>query len=126
MRAAVALGCGLLLAAAGPLGAQEPEQQDRVVRQLSFDGNQALRDEVLAAGISTTNSSWFARAFPFRWLGLGEKRFFDEQEFRRDVVRLVVLYRRSGYPRVEIDTTVRRTPENVFITFQIKEGEPIR
>ncbi|MGH7527350.1 MAG: BamA/OMP85 family outer membrane protein, partial [Gemmatimonadales bacterium] len=42
------------------------------------------------------------------------------------VVRLVVLYRRSGYPRVEIDTTVRRTPENVFITFQIKEGEPIR
>ena len=63
-----------------------------------------------AAAISTTNSSWFARAFLIRSLGLGEKRTFDEQEFKRDVVRLVVLYRRSGYPQVQIDTLVRREP----------------
>jgi outer membrane protein insertion porin family len=120
-RAAVALA--LLLAAAGPAGAQEP---NRVVRRLAFEGNRALSDEFLASAIATTNSSWFARAFVFRWLGLGEKRYFDEQEFKRDVVRLEVLYRRSGYPHTETDTLVRRTPTDVYITFRIKEGEPIR
>jgi outer membrane protein assembly factor BamA len=113
----------LLLAAAGPAGAQEPA---RVVRRLAFEGNSALSDEFLASAIATTNSSWFARAFVFRWLGLGEKRYFDEQEFKRDVVRLEVLYRRSGYPHAQTDTVVRRTPTDVYITFRIKEGEPIR
>jgi outer membrane protein insertion porin family len=120
--AAVALAL-LLLAAAVPLGAQESQ---RVVRQLKFEGNRAISSEVLASAIATTNSSWFARTFLFRWLGLGEKRYFDEQEFKRDVVRLEVLYRRSGYPHVQIDTLVRRTPVDVYITFRIKEGPPIR
>ena len=123
MRGRAAAALALLLAAAGPAGAQEPE---RVVRQLSFEGNNAISDEVLASGIATTNSSWFARAFLVRALGLGEKRYFDEQEFKRDVVRLEVLYRRSGYPRAAIDTTVRRTPTNVYITFRVREGEPVR
>jgi outer membrane protein assembly complex protein YaeT len=113
----------LLSAAAVQLPAQETPL---VVRQLAFDGNRAIRDEVLASAIATTNSSWFARVFLIRSLGLGEKRYFDEQEFKRDVVRLEVLYRRSGYPHVEVDTAVRRTSENVYIAFRIKEGEPIR
>jgi outer membrane protein assembly complex protein YaeT len=100
------------------------QQTDRVVRQLSFEGNRALTDEVLAVAISTTNSSWFARGF-LRWVGLGAKRYFDEQEFRRDVVRLSVLYRRSGFPDAVIDTLVKRTPQDVYITFKIKEGDPI-
>ena len=116
------MALALLLAAAGPAGAQEPAQ---VVRRLAFEGNRALSDEFLASAIATTNSSWFARAFVFRWLGLGEKRYFDEQEFKRDVVRLEVLYRRSGYPHAQTDTVVRRTPTDVYITFRIKEGEPI-
>jgi outer membrane protein insertion porin family len=110
------------LVSAAPLAAQE---RQLVVRQLEFRGNQAISDEVLASAISTTNSSWFARNFLFRWLGLGAKRYFDEQEFRRDVVRLGVLYKRSGYYDAAIDTLVRRTPEDVYITFNIKEGEPI-
>lgn len=107
---------------AAPLPAQEREL---IVRQLDFRGNKALSDEVLASAIATTNSSWFARASPVRWLGLGAKRTFDEQEFRRDVVRLEVLYKRSGYYDAAIDTLVKRTTENVYITFNIKEGEPI-
>jgi outer membrane protein assembly complex protein YaeT len=101
-------------------------QNQRVVRQLNFEGNRALPADVLAAAIVTTNSSWFARAFFFRWLGLGAKRYFDEEEFRRDVVRLSVLYKRSGYPDAVIDTLVRRTPVDVYITFKIHEGAPIR
>jgi outer membrane protein insertion porin family len=107
---------------ATPLPAQE---RQLIVRQLEFRGNKAISDEVLASAIATTNSSWFARAALVRWLGLGAKRTFDEQEFRRDVVRLEVLYKRSGYYEAVIDTLVRRTPEDVYITFNIKEGEPI-
>jgi len=123
VRGVAAVALALLLAAALPAVAQEP---DRVVRQVAFEGNDAISDEVLATAISTTASSWFARAFLFRWLGLGEKRYFDEQEFKRDVVRLGVLYRRSGYPHVAIDTLVRRTPTDVYVTFRIQEGDPIR
>jgi outer membrane protein insertion porin family len=117
-----AVALAVLFAAAAPARAQESQ---RVVRQLSFERNRALGDEVLGSAISTTNSSWFARAFLVRSLGLGEKRTFDEQEFKRDVVRLVVLYRRSGYPHVQIDTIVRREPKDVYLTFRITEGPPI-
>ena len=102
------------------------QQDQRVVRQLDFEGNRAIPDEVLSAAIVTTNSSWFATFFLFRWLGLGAKRYFDEEEFRRDVVRIGVLYKRSGYPDVVVDTLVTRTPENAYITFRITEGAPIR
>jgi len=111
-----------VLVSAAPLFAQE---RQLVVRQLEFRGNRAIPDELLASAISTTNSSWFARTFLFRWLGLGAKRYFDPQEFRRDVVRIGVLYKRSGYYDAVIDTLVRRTTEDVYITFNIKEGEPI-
>ncbi|HET7239517.1 MAG TPA: POTRA domain-containing protein, partial [Gemmatimonadales bacterium] len=97
-----------------------------MIRELRFEGNRAIPDEVIATAIVTTQSSFFARKFLVRWLGLGEKRYFDEQEFRRDVVRIEVLYRRSGYPQAQIDTAVVRDPLNVFITFRITEGPPIR
>src|SRR3954470_10325683 len=115
-----------LVAALGTAGSLQAQETRRVVRQLNFEGNQAIPDEVLASAISTTNSSWFARNFLFRWLGLGAKRYFDEQEFRRDVVRLGVLYKRTGYPDAVVDTLVRRTPQDVYLTFHITEGTPIR
>ena len=110
------------LFSAAPLFAQE---RQLVVRQLEFRGNKAISDELLASAISTTNSSGFARSPLVRWLGLGAKRYFDAQEFRRDVVRIGVLYKRSGYYDAVVDTLVRRTPEDVYITFNVKEGEPI-
>jgi outer membrane protein assembly complex protein YaeT len=123
IRGARLAGLLLALALAVPAAAQ---QTQLVVRQLKFEGNEAIPNDLLANAIVTTNSSWFARAFFFRSLGfLGAKRYFDEQEFRRDVVRLVVLYRRSGYPDAAIDTLVRRTPQDVYIQFKIHEGNPI-
>ena len=84
------------------------QEQGRVVRGLEFVGNRALDDLTLASAIATTNSSWWARNPVVRWIGLGEKRYFDELEFRRDVVRLMLLYRQSGYMNAVIDTVVRR------------------
>ena len=124
MRAAVAGVCGLLWTLLELDRAREP-RAERVIRGLDFVGNKSITDEVLRAGISSTNSSWFARFPLVSWLGLGEKRYFDEEEFRRDVIRLHVLYRRSGFPNAVVDTTVRREPESVWVTFRITEGKPM-
>ena len=129
MLARTAYRLGILLPLAPLLwapAATGQQQSQRVVRQLDFEGNRAISDEVLAAAIVTSNSSWFARFALIRWIGLGAKRYFDEEEFRRDVVRIGVLYKRSGYPDVVVDTLVARTPEDVYITFRISEGSPIR
>ena len=111
------------LAATTVLSAQD---QERVVRGLSFVGNRALDDVTLESAIATTKSSWWARNPLVRWLGLGEKRYFNEVEFRRDVVRLILLYRQSGYMNAVVDTLVRRPSRDVYVTFRIHEGEPVR
>jgi outer membrane protein insertion porin family len=112
------------LAPLAPLAAQQEAQ--RVVRGLSFEGNHAIDDYTLTAAIATTNSSAFATSPFLRWLGLGEKRYFDELEFRRDVVRLLLLYRQSGYMNAVVDTLVRREDRDVYVKFPIYEGEPVR
>ena len=102
------------------------QDQERVVRGLRFEGNRAYDNVTLESVIATTKSSWWARSTLVRWIGLGEKRYFSELEFRRDVVRLILFYRQSGYMNAVVDTLVHRTPRDVYITFRIHEGEPVR
>src|SRR5713101_2016341 len=116
----------LLLAALAATTVLAAQEQERVVRGLSIVGNRALDDYTLESAIATTKSSWWARSQFVRWLGLGEKRYFNEVEFRRDVVRLILLYRQSGYMNAVVDTLVRRTPRDVYVTFRIHEGDPVR
>src|SRR5437762_8810790 len=108
--------------AAAPLAAQ----QERVVRGLSFEGNHAIDDYTLGSAIATSSSSVFASLWFLRWMRLGEKRYFNELEFRRDVVRLLLLYRQSGYMNAVVDTLVRREGRDVYVTFRIYEGDPVR
>ena len=105
-----------------PLDAQEDSRR-LVVRELSFDGNRAISDVQLRISIATSRS---ARSLVFGWFGLGEKRYFDEFEFRRDVLRIQWLYRASGFVEATVDTVVERTDSDVRIRFLIYEGEPIR
>src|SRR5437588_7630318 len=122
-----ALRFTLLVAAlaAAPLAAQQ--EQQRVVRGLSFEGNHAIDAYTLRSAIATTNSSAFATKWYLRWIGwLGEKRYFNELEFRRDVVRLLLLYRQSGYMNAVIDTVVLRAARDVYVKFRIYEGDPVR
>ncbi len=120
-RAAVLLALFTLAPGAAALAAQD----DVVVRSLAFDGNHAIDDYTLSIAIGTTNSSWFVRSPLVRWLGLGEKRYFDPLEFRRDVLRLTLFYRQSGFMDVKVDTLVRRDKKDVHLTFTIIEGPPI-
>ena len=97
-----------------------------MVRGLDFSGNRAIDDYTLGISIATSRSSLVARAWWIRWLGLGEKKYLDETEFRRDVLRVGLLYRVSGYLQVRVDTIVRRTHDAARITFLIHEGPPVR
>lgn len=97
-----------------------------VVRGLDFVGNHAIDTYTLEISIATTKSGWLLR-FPLTgWLGLGGKRYLDETEFRRDVLRLTLLYRVSGYLQARVDTVVRRTRDAVWIKFLIAEGPAVR
>ncbi len=116
----------LLLAALAAPTVLSAQDQERVVRGLNFVGNRALDNLTLSSAIATTNSSGWATKWYVRWMGMGEKRYFSEVEFRRDVVRLILLYRQSGYMNAVVDTLVRRTSRDVYVTFRIHEGEPVR
>ena len=100
--------------------------QGLAVRQLKFSGNKAIETSLLAASISTSNSSFFATSKFTRWIGIGAKRYLNERSFRTDVERLKTFYRIKGFLDVLVDTVVVRTAENVYITFQITENEPVR
>jgi outer membrane protein assembly factor BamA len=117
---------GVLALALVILPALLQAQDELVVRRLKFEGNSALDDLALSSAIATTKSSGFATNPLIRWLGLGEKRRFNEQEFRADVLRLRLFYRINGYLETQVDTLVRRTDEDVYVTFRIVEGEPVR
>jgi len=64
---------------------------------------------------ATTSSSWWATSWLVRWMAWGEALPSNEVEFRRDVVRLILLYRQSGYMRAVVDTSVRRASRDVYI-----------
>ena len=121
---AVALAGAFAVAASRPLAGGGPGHAS-VIRSLKFTGNKSIDKTTLSVAIGTTNSSWFARNAAVRWIGLGEKRYLDETEFRRDVLRLILLYRQSGFLEVKVDTAVIRDPKYAWITFKITEGPPI-
>jgi outer membrane protein assembly complex protein YaeT len=116
----------LLAAPATPAAAQDSLLLRPLIRGLSFDGNHAIDDFTLSTSIATTNSSWWVRFGPLSWLGLGERRYFDEREFRRDVLRLKLLYSQVGFPDAQIDTIVQRDSGSVRLRFEITEGPPVR
>src|SRR5688572_23552566 len=68
----------VLLVAVSAAASLAAQQEQRVVRGLSFEGNRAIDDYALRTAIATSISSWFARVPLIRHLGLGEKRVFDE------------------------------------------------
>ena len=124
-----ALALAALLLGAATLPAQETGTTgpQRTVTGLHFQGNHALDDYTLSIAIATSNSSWnyhFLRPL-FSWMPFGDRRPFDELEFRRDVVRLLLFYRQHGYYDARIDTVVSRTPKEAKVTFRITEGPPV-
>lgn len=111
------------LVLASPLAAQDLscERGDREVRALRFAGNQEYPASVLAATVATTPSAF--AGLPL----VGTRRCLDPVEFALDVRRLETLYRRRGFPDVQVDTIVKTVkPLVIDITFAVREGAPMR
>jgi outer membrane protein assembly factor BamA len=115
----------LAAVAARDLCAQGEGRPERIVTAVRFRGNDALDDYTLSISILTSASTWTYRWPILRSLHLGQRRLFDEIEFRRDVVRLRLLYRQHGYFEARVDTLVRRSDRAVQVTFAIAEGRPV-
>src|SRR5215207_5215012 len=113
------VSCGRPLAAqASACSEGRPE-----LRALEFTGNHALPDRTLAAAVEASPSSWLHRATR----RFGERRCLAPGALTRDVVRLMLLYRRRGYPGVRVDTAVRQPrPDARVVRFVIVEGPPVR
>jgi outer membrane protein insertion porin family/translocation and assembly module TamA len=90
------------------------------VAKVSFEGNKAVPSTTLEATIETAPSSGarrFTRLF-------GTRRCLPQGALLRDVARLMLFYRRKGYPRAAVDTALDRTPTHaVHVKFTIHEND---
>ncbi|HEU4629710.1 MAG TPA: BamA/TamA family outer membrane protein [Gemmatimonadaceae bacterium] len=115
----------MLLLVPGVARAQETacDPGDVEVRGLAFTGNTTFPDAELARRVVVTPSGWLRRT-----LGVvGTRRCVAREELRLDVARLILYYRRRGFPEVAVDTTVRAVGEDaIAVRFAIREGPPLR
>lgn len=100
------------------------------VRELKIRGMKKLSVSELRSALTTQPSSCVSILLkPFclvaKPAAIYEHRFLDEDEFKRDVVRVLVFYFRRGYREARLDTTLVRDRNNgVHITLAITEGPP--
>ena len=98
------------------------ERSEPEVATVTFAGNKAVPSQTLEAAVETAPSSGarrFTRLF-------GTRRCLAQGALLRDVARLMLFYRRKGYPRATVDTTVDRAPSRaVHVRFRIREHEPM-
>lgn len=123
--AATALAFFGTLAAASTARGQDIncDRGDVEVLRLEFEGNTAFSDAELARTIVNTPSAWARR---YLHLPFTVKHCLDRVELPNDRARLVIFYRRRGYPRVTVDTVVKElAPRAVELRFKINEGPPI-
>ncbi|MFN2636368.1 MAG: outer membrane protein assembly factor [Gemmatimonadaceae bacterium] len=99
------------------------DRGDLEVLRLEFEGNKAFSDAELAKTIVTTPSAWARR---YLHLPFTVKHCLDRVELPNDRARLIIFYRRRGYPRVTVDTAVKLLgPGAVEVRFKINEGPPV-
>lgn len=125
-RALVLAGCALtvnLFARTASAQDVNCDAGETEIRKLSFTGNTAFTDAELSKIIVTTASP-FARTVLH--LPLTTRRCLDPNEFPKDRARLVIFYRRRGYPDATVDTSVHASKSGVEVNFLIHEGLPTR
>ena len=117
-------GFALAVIAAGSAGAQDLSCTEGAteVRTLEFEGNEAFRDGDLANGVVTSPSSWIRRTLRV----VGPRRCLDRTQLSLDSLRLLLFYRKHGFPRVTVGTElVPRGERTIDLTFRITEGAPM-
>ena len=116
----------LVVIAARTASAQDLSCQrgDLEVRSLKFTGNTAFSSSDLSKIIVTTPSAWARRVLH---LPFTVRHCLDRSELPRDRARLIIYYRKRGFPEVQVDTAVRNIGrDGVEVQFRIQEGVPTR
>src|SRR5687767_14905097 len=112
------------------VGAQAITQSPPEVVNLTLKGVEVVKKSELEQSIYTTAShcnSFILK--PFCWISKAKyfytKKYLDQKELGRDVLRIRIFYWKRGYREAEVDTAVvPRGRNQVGVTFTIKEGPP--
>ena len=91
------------------------------LRSLEFEGNDALGDDDLLASIVSRASSRARRILGF----FGERRCLVRDDIPRDQARLILRYRRAGFPRVVVTPRLAVRGDRARLRFEITEGPPL-
>ena len=92
------------------------------VRSLVFTGNAAFTNSQLAGVIKLTASDVQRRLVLIGGVLGGPPRCGNPELVAIDRARLVIYYRRRGFPDVQVDTVVRREGNVMDLRFAIREG----
>jgi outer membrane protein assembly complex protein YaeT len=96
------------------------EEGDIQISSLEFTGVDQVDEGALRNVLQTKQGSWIP------W---SRKRFFDRTAFEADLKRIGAYYRDRGFPDARVasfDVQLSDTQEQVDITVNVTEGEPIR
>ncbi len=120
------LSAGFLFLALGTAFAQSQDEEPVQPRvwSVSFEGNTTYEDLVLRNNILYEPPSWFKKmAF---WKNRGMR--LNENEVRRDVIRIERFYQRRGFNDVHVDYEIRTLNKEwkKAVLFKITENKPIR
>lgn len=118
-RVAVCLGLMVPLVVQGQRDACDPAELE--VRSLAFAGNRAFSDGQLAGVIALTASD-VSRRLALIGGVFGVRRCGNPGLVAIDRARLVIYYRRRGYPDVQVDTVVQRDARSMDLRFVMREG----
>lgn len=134
---AVAVGAWMLIGTGNSAHAQNAKNAQREagstpeVAELRFTGVKQVSTKELRNALGTKQSGCKALIYKFlcapglRWRQIYERNLLDDDEFKRDVVRLLVFYFRRGFRDATVDTTVTKLRDNkVRITMAVTEGPP--
>ena len=92
------------------------------MRSLGFSGNSAFSDGQLAGVIALTASDASRRFGLIAGVFGGVRRCGNPGLVAIDRARLVIYYRRRGFPDAQVDTVVQRSPRVMEVQFVIREG----
>lgn len=136
LRAALVFAGFLLGFSPATLSAQQERESERKVvtrpeiKEVNFKGVKSVPVNDLRNALTTRESSCVAAIYkPACWVGITspiiyDHRYLDQEEFKKDWIRVLVFYFRRGYRDAKVDTIVKRTGDEVRITWTITEGPP--
>ncbi len=99
-------------------------QENYEVRQVNFNGNKALDDDVLLEGMAIKEVSYLEKLITKK-----EPSLFSRELIELDVQRVIRIYQSEGFLDVKANLRplkLNDKKETVRITIDIEEGEPVK